>query len=129
MQITVLPVNRRGELSVTDFVKALGPQTLLVSIMHANNETGVIQPIEELADIIRARGIVFHTDAVQSAGLDALTQLPNRTTLLDRFAQALANARHHGARLLPRNQRLPQSLFGGVADQVHILHNAVHEVG
>jgi len=61
-------VNREGWVDPDDFQKAITPQTILASIMHANNETGVIQPIEELGRMARERGVIFHTDAVQTVG-------------------------------------------------------------
>ncbi|MBF0298155.1 MAG: aminotransferase class V-fold PLP-dependent enzyme, partial [Oligoflexia bacterium] len=69
-KVTYLPVNRSGELDITEFVKALTADTLLVSIMHANNETGVIFPIEELSRITKETNpkIIFHTDATQTVG-------------------------------------------------------------
>lgn len=69
-EVTYLPVNRSGMLDVRDFVRALRKDTLLVTIMHANNETGVIFPVDELARITKETDpqIVFHTDATQSAG-------------------------------------------------------------
>lgn len=69
-EVTYLPVDRHGSLSVADFVRALRPDTLLVTIMHANNETGVIFPIEQLARVTKETdpNIVFHTDATQTVG-------------------------------------------------------------
>jgi cysteine desulfurase len=74
----LLPVERDGRLDPARLAAAIGPQTLLVSIMWANNETGVVQPIAELAGIAAARGVPFHTDAVQALGKRplALGQLP-----------------------------------------------------
>ena len=72
-RITYLPVNRDGVVEIEALAASLGAQTILVTVMHANNETGVVQPVEEIAAIPRKRGIVFHTDAVQSAG-----KLPQR---------------------------------------------------
>ncbi|MCK5377119.1 MAG: cysteine desulfurase NifS [Acidobacteria bacterium] len=68
--VDFLPVDSEGRLDVTDFVHALRPDTLLVSVMLANNETGVIFPVEELARITKETdpGIVFHTDATQGVG-------------------------------------------------------------
>src|SRR5688572_15314851 len=66
--VTYLPVDRDGALDLATFEKALRPDTAVVSIMMANNETGVVFPIAELAAICRARGIPFHTDAVQVPG-------------------------------------------------------------
>src|SRR6478736_4765357 len=67
-EVTYLPVNRDGALDLATFERALRPDTAVVSIMWANNETGVLFPIPELAAICRARGILFHTDAVQVPG-------------------------------------------------------------
>jgi len=66
--VTRLDVDREGLLTVADFEAALRPETVLVSIMLANNETGAILPIPEMAGLARERGIVFHTDAVQAIG-------------------------------------------------------------
>jgi cysteine desulfurase len=68
--VTFLPVDRSGQLDVRDFVRALTPETLLVTIMHANNETGVVFPIEELSRLTKETdpAILFHTDATQSVG-------------------------------------------------------------
>ena len=66
--VTVLPVDRDGRLDPAQLRAALRPDTVLVSVMHANNETGVIQPIAEIGAITRAAGVLFHCDAVQSAG-------------------------------------------------------------
>lgn len=66
--LTVLPVARDGRLDPAAVKAALRPDTVLVSVMHANNETGVIQPIAEIGAITRAAGVLLHCDAVQSAG-------------------------------------------------------------
>jgi cysteine desulfurase len=66
--LTILPVAHDGRLDPAALKAALRPDTVLVSVMHANNETGVIQPIEEIGAITRAAGVLFHCDAVQSAG-------------------------------------------------------------
>ena len=66
--VTVLPVARDGRLDPAELKAALRPDTVLVSVMHANNETGVIQPIEEIGAVTRAAGVLLHCDAVQSAG-------------------------------------------------------------
>jgi cysteine desulfurase len=68
LRVSVLPVERDGRLDPERFAAALGEGTLLASIMWVNNETGVIQPIPELAQLARAQGVPFHTDAVQALG-------------------------------------------------------------
>ncbi len=67
-RVTSLPVDRQGRLNLDHFHKSLSNDTAIVSIMWANNETGVVFPIEEIAQVVRERGIVFHTDAVQAVG-------------------------------------------------------------
>jgi cysteine desulfurase len=67
-EVAYLPVDGQGIVSVADVEAALRPDTILVTIMHANNEVGTIQPIAEIAALARARGIRVHTDAAQSLG-------------------------------------------------------------
>lgn len=66
--VSVLPVDAFGRVSVDDVERALRPETALVSVMHANNEVGTLQPVAEIAALTRPRGILLHTDAAQSAG-------------------------------------------------------------
>jgi cysteine desulfurase len=67
-EVTFVAVDASGRVDPAAIESSIRESTILISVMHANNETGVIQPIEELSGIARRRGIVFHTDAVQSAG-------------------------------------------------------------
>lgn len=67
-ELTVLPVDAEGFVAVEDVAKSIRPDTILISIMHANNEVGTIQPIAEIGKIARERGVIFHVDAVQSLG-------------------------------------------------------------
>ena len=67
-RVTTLPVNREGVVAARDLEAALSPDTILVSVMAANNETGALQPIAELAQVTRRQGALFHTDAVQAVG-------------------------------------------------------------
>jgi len=67
-RVTYLPVSKDGLIDLDDLKRALDDQTILVSIMFANNEIGVLQPIAEIGAICRERGILFHTDAVQAIG-------------------------------------------------------------
>ncbi len=66
--ITILPVDTNGRVNPNDVENAVRPDTLLITIMHANNEVGTIQPIAEIAAIAKQRSIAFHTDAAQSVG-------------------------------------------------------------
>jgi len=67
-EVTVVPVDEHGRVAVEDVAAALRPDTVLVSVMYANNEVGTIQPVEAIGALCRERGIPFHTDAVQAAG-------------------------------------------------------------
>jgi cysteine desulfurase len=71
-RVTYLPVDEFGFVSSSDLEKAITDQTILVTIMHSNNETGTIQPIEELAEVAKSYNILFHTDASQSVGKVAI---------------------------------------------------------
>src|SRR5476649_1987931 len=71
-EVTYLDVNAGGLIDPDDLARAIRPDTILVSIMSANNETGVRQPMRELGEICAKRGVLFHTDAIQSAGKEPL---------------------------------------------------------
>ena len=80
VELTILPCNASGLVSPADLTAALQPNSRLVSLMLANNESGVLQPIAELARITKAHGALFHADAVQAAGklnIDLTTELHN----------------------------------------------------
>jgi len=67
-EVTYVPVDRFGSVDPDDIKKAITSTTVLISVMHANNEVGTIQPIREIASIARRHGVTFHTDAAQSVG-------------------------------------------------------------
>ena len=71
-RVTWLPVDASGRVRVVDVAEAITPETTLVSIMSANNETGTLQPTREISAICRERGILFHSDAIQSFGKELL---------------------------------------------------------
>ncbi|MBI3877714.1 MAG: cysteine desulfurase, partial [Verrucomicrobia bacterium] len=74
-ELTVLPVNAEGRVSVDDLARALRPDTVLVSVQAANNETGTLQPVAELGALCRVRGVLFHTDAVQWFGKEQFANI------------------------------------------------------
>ncbi len=67
-EIGYLPVDRHGRVNMTDIERRIRGDTILISVMHANNEVGTIQPVQKIGELARSRGILFHTDAAQSAG-------------------------------------------------------------
>jgi cysteine desulfurase len=78
--VTYLPVDRHGRVDPADLAEALTPDTVLVSIMLANAETGTLQPIRELAALARARGVPFHTDAPRLSARSRSTSRPSGWT-------------------------------------------------
>jgi len=70
--VSYLPVNNSGNLNLTDLTDTIDDGTVLVSVMFANNETGVIFPVETISNMTKERGVLFHTDAVQAAGKIAI---------------------------------------------------------
>lgn len=71
-EVTYLDVDENGRISLDDFQTALRPETILVTVMYGNNEVGTIQPIQEIADLIKDTDILLHTDAVQAFGLESI---------------------------------------------------------
>jgi cysteine desulfurase len=74
-EVTYLPVDREGRIAPDDLRAALRPDTILVSLMGANNEVGTLQPVAELGTICRERGVIFHTDAVQWFGKEPVESI------------------------------------------------------
>lgn len=112
-RLTELGVDRQGTLDLDELRAALTPDTGIVSIMWANNETGVIFPIEEIAQIVKARGAVLHVDAVQSVGkipVD-LAQIP--VDLLSLSGHKLHGPKGIGALFVRKGTKLVPLVIGG----------------
>jgi cysteine desulfurase len=111
-EVTVLPVDATGRVAPADLAGALRGDTVLVSVMHANNEVGTLQPIAELAGLARQHGALFHTDAAQSAGKVALDAAALRVDLLTLAGHKFYAPKGIGALYVRAGMPLAPVLFG-----------------
>ncbi len=112
-RVTYLSVDATGRVSVADVAAALTDQTVLVTVMLANNEIGTIQPIAEIAELCRARKIALHTDAVQGGGLLDLDVTRLRADSLSLSAHKFYGPKGAGALYLRTGMRLAPQIYGG----------------
>jgi cysteine desulfurase len=121
VEVTFLLCNSQGLIEPEALKAAIRPNTRLVSIMYANNETGVIQPIPELAEIAHAAGALFHTDAVQASGklpLDLSSDGPlKHVDLLTLSGHKIYAPKGIGVLFVRRNVRLAPMLHGGTHER------------
>ncbi len=111
--VTYVPVSRGGLVDPEDVRRAITPDTVLITLMHANNELGTVQPIAEIARIAREHKIPFHTDAVQSAGKIPVNVSELGVDLLSLSAHKIYGPKGVGALCIRRNTRLKPLFFGG----------------
>jgi len=121
VEVTFLPVNQQGLVEPSTLQSAIKPNTKLVSVMYANNETGVIQPIEALAQIAHAAGALFHTDAVQAGGklpLDVSVKGPLKDIdLLTLSGHKIFAPKGIGVLYVRRSVRLSPMFHGGTHER------------
>ena len=111
--LSVLPVDGRGVVDPSDVQRALRPNTKLISIMMANNETGVLQPVEEIGKIATEASVLFHTDAVQAAGKVSINAKQIGCTALSISGHKMHAPQGVGALYIKKGTRVQPLFYGG----------------
>ena len=116
-RVTYLPVDSSGTVSPESVREAIGPETILVSVMTANNEIGTIQPVSQIGEICREKNVVFHTDAVQAAGLLKTDVKELHADLLSISAHKFHGPKGVGALYIRKGTRLESLIHGGAQEK------------
>ena len=116
-EVTYLPVDENGLVSPEDVEKAVRRDTVLISIMFANNEIGTVQPIAEIGKIAKTRGVFFHTDAVQAAGHVPINVKELNIDLMTLSAHKLYGPKGVGALYCSKNVKLKPFIHGGAQER------------
>ncbi len=112
-RITELSVDREGRLNLDELRESIIEETALVTVMYANNETGMIFPIEEIGEIVKAKGIPFHTDAVQAAGKIPLNMKKSKIDMLSISGHKLHAPKGIGVLYIRKGTRFSPYMIGG----------------
>ncbi|GAA0354690.1 cysteine desulfurase family protein [Bacillus horti] len=112
-EITYLPVDEEGKVKIQDLVAALREETILVTLMYGNNETGTLQPITEIGQVLRDKGVTFHTDAVQALGVEQLDIHELPVDLLSLSAHKINGPKGVGLLYIRPDILIKPQLFGG----------------
>ncbi len=112
-RVTELPVDKEGRLDLDQYEKSLTPDTAVVSLMWANNETGVLFPVETAAEIAKERNILFHTDAVQAVGKIPISMKANAIDMLSLSGHKLHAPKGIGVLYVRRGTKYAPFLIGG----------------
>ena len=116
-EVTTVSVNKDGIVDPSDIGKSIKKGTILISVMHANNEIGTIQPISEIGKIARERGVLFHTDAVQSYGHIPIDVDAMSIDLLSLSAHKLYGPKGVGALYIREGTPIVSLIYGGEQEQ------------
>lgn len=112
-RVTELPVDRHGLLSMEEVSRTMTDDTAIVSVMWANNETGVLFPVEEIATLAKSRGVIFHTDAVQAVGKIPMNMAESQIDMLSLSGHKLHAPKGIGVLYVRRGTRFAPFVIGG----------------
>jgi cysteine desulfurase len=112
-KVTYLPVDKYGIVNPDDVKKAITAKTVLISVMHANNEIGTVEPVEQIGSVAREAGVYFHTDAVQTAGHIPVDVEKIGTSLLSISAHKLYGPKGVGILYVRKGTRITPLIHGG----------------
>lgn len=112
-EITFLPVDGKGRLDPEDLRKAIRPDTILITLMHANNETGILSPLREFGQIAREKKVFFHTDAIQTFCKVPLNVEEDHVDLLSLSAHKIYGPKGVGALYIRKGTKMVAILHGG----------------
>ncbi len=112
-RITMLDVDNDGNLDMDQYEKSLTPDTAVISLMWANNETGVVFPVEKAAGMAQERGVIFHTDAVQAVGKTSINMKTNAINMLSFSGHKLHAPKGIGILYIRRGTKFSPFLIGG----------------
>lgn len=118
-EVTYLPVDGEGFVSPAELEKAIRPDTILVSIMFANNEIGTVEPIKQLCEIAHAHGTLFHTDAVQATGAIRYDVKDLGVDMLSMSAHKFYGPKGMGALYLRNGLKMEKFITGGEQERAH----------
>lgn len=116
-EVTYLPVDEDGKIRIEDLEKAIRPDTILISIMFANNEIGTLQPIKEIGEIAKKHKIIFHTDAVQAVGHVKIDVKQMNIDMLSLSAHKLYGPKGIGALYVRKGIKLKSYIHGGAQER------------
>ena len=115
--VTYLDVDENGKISLEELEQAIRPETILISVMFANNEIGTIQPIAEIGEIARKHDVLFHTDAVQAVGHVPIDVERMQIDLLSMSGHKLGAPKGIGALYIRKGVRVTPLIFGGAQEK------------
>ncbi len=117
ISVTYLDVDDKGRVTAEQVEAAIRPETILVSIMFANNEIGTIEPIAEIGAVCRKHGVLFHTDAVQAVGAVPVDVVAMNIDLLSMSAHKFYGPKGIGALYVKKGVRVPTFIHGGAQER------------